>query len=110
MSKFQTSPSPLQGERNWAQNHDAARMAAAHREHGESWKSLPGSKPVAFMDINSGMCRWPIGDPRQFDAFRFCGCACRSEARYCSVHEGIAAGPIRSTGAPFRNANLIAVK
>jgi hypothetical protein len=66
------------------------------QERSNSWKPLLGSVPVRFMALRAGMCRWPIGDPHQFDKFRFCGCACSSEANYCRTHEKLALAPNRS--------------
>jgi hypothetical protein len=50
---------------------------------------------VKFMELRPSMCRWPIGDPQHFETFRFCGCACLSEASYCEKHNAIAHPPSR---------------
>ncbi len=72
----------------------------ARQEHSNSWKPLLGSSPVKFMDLRAGMCRWPIGDPHQFDAFRFCGCACSLEINYCRTHKKLASAPNRARTIP----------
>ena len=53
-------------------------------------KPLPASVPVSFMELRNGMCRWPIGDPHDFDSFRFCGCPRSSAAIYCETHMTLA--------------------
>jgi len=52
--------------------------------------SAPMLVSVKFMDLRPSMCRWPIGDPRHFEAFRFCGSPCPSKASYCTKHDAIA--------------------
>jgi len=57
--------------------------------------SAPVLVSVKFMELRPSMCRWPIGDPKHFETFRFCGCACPSEASYCKKHNSIAHPPSR---------------
>ena len=52
----------------------------------------PGSQPVTLMDIRSGLCRWPLGDPRK-DSFRYCGSECEATRSYCDFHHGLAYQP-----------------
>jgi hypothetical protein len=57
--------------------------------------SAPAVVSVKFNELRPSMCRWPIGDPQHFETFRFCGCACPSEASYCKKHNAIAHPPSR---------------
>jgi hypothetical protein len=57
--------------------------------------SAPVVVSVKFMELRPSICRWPIGDPQHFETFRFCGCACPSEASYCKKHNAIAHPPSR---------------
>ncbi|MBI1867347.1 MAG: hypothetical protein HYS06_03480 [Methylocystis sp.] len=72
---------------------DVARHYMGDQEHSNNWKPLLASVPVRFMDLRTGMCRWPIGDPHHLETFRFCGCACSSEAIYCETHKTLALAP-----------------
>ena len=82
-----------------------------NQESSNSWKPLLASIPVGFMELRPGMCRWPIGDPHDFDRFRFCGCACSSDAIYCETHKKLALAPNRSRPIPTsRNLPLRARK
>lgn len=47
---------------------------------------------VHFQEISNGKCRWPLGDERDIESFRFCGEACPQEARYCSGHTRLSVG------------------
>jgi len=84
------------------QRQDAAREYIGDQERGDNWKPLAASAPVRFMEHRAGMCRWPIGDPRQFETFRFCGCVCSPEAIYCDAHRALASAPNRTAIAPAR--------
>lgn len=79
---------------------EAAREYTGKQEHSKSWKPLTNSSPVSFMALRTGMCRWPIGDPHQFETFRFCGCKCSVEAIYCTTHKKLASAPSRARIAP----------
>ena len=74
-----------------------SREAASHVIVNQ--KSRDGSAPVLvsvkFMELRPSMCRWPIGDPQNFETLRFCGSACPSEASYCKKHNAIAHPPSR---------------
>lgn len=50
-----------------------------------AWKPLPGTVPVALVDLQKGQCKWPIGDPRERD-FGFCGCEAVPAKPYCPAH------------------------
>jgi hypothetical protein len=75
------------------------REAAPHlivtRNGRKSSAPLVASVRVKFMELRSCMCRWPIGDPRHVETFRFCGCACPFDAAYCKKHDAIAHSSIR---------------
>ena len=43
---------------------DAAQNYLALQKHSNKWKPLLASVPVGFMDLRTGMCRWPIDDFR----------------------------------------------
>ena len=79
---------------------DAARAYIGNQERSNSWKPLPASDPVTFMDLRSGMCRWPIGDPHHLETFRFCGCACSPEVIYCGAHKKLASVQNRVASLP----------
>ncbi|HKN27460.1 MAG TPA: GcrA family cell cycle regulator [Roseiarcus sp.] len=68
------------------------REAATHlgQERRNDSVMLAASVQVKFMELRPSMCRWPIGDPRHSETFRFCGSACPSEASYCKKHTAIA--------------------
>jgi hypothetical protein len=63
------------------------------QNQSNNWKPIRASVPVRFMDLRTGMCRWPIGDPHNFETFRFCGCACAPAAVYCEPHKQLALTP-----------------
>jgi hypothetical protein len=90
-------PAPSRG---LTQARQDARSFAGNQEQSSSWKPLHASAPVSFMELRSRMCRWPIGDPHDFDTFRFCGCKCSPEAIYCESHEKLAFAPNRSRANP----------
>jgi GcrA cell cycle regulator len=80
------------------------RVAKADRERVLAEK-LPAEPPpppdvkrVALLELQSGMCRWPLGDPRD-PGFSFCGCEVRPRRPgeedtgplpYCAYHDRIA--------------------
>jgi hypothetical protein len=51
-----------------------------------NWIMLPGTKPIEFSKIRDGLCRWPLGEPRDFETFRFCGAVCDTDSTYCPGH------------------------
>jgi GcrA cell cycle regulator len=65
---------------------EVAPRIAGTRKRRERWPQLVASVPVEFMELRPRMCRWPIGDPQQFETFRFCGCSCSFDSAYCKVH------------------------
>ena len=42
-------------------------------------------RKLTLKNLTSGMCRWPIGDPRQ-EGFHFCGAAVDADLPYCREH------------------------
>src|SRR5208283_1294428 len=90
---------------------DAARAYIGNQERSNNWKPLLASAPVGFMDLRSGMCRWPIGDPHHLETFRFCGCTCSPEAIYCWTHKRLASAAHRGPTPPkSRYLQLLAKK
>jgi GcrA cell cycle regulator len=51
---------------------------------GAAWEALPGTNPVALVDLAKGQCKWPIGDRPML----FCA-APAGDHRYCEVHEAL---------------------
>lgn len=58
---------------------------------------LPG-QAVRLLDLQSGMCKWPIGDPAKED-FHFCGHRSLVSLSYCEYHARIAYVPAMPRGA-----------
>lgn len=54
---------------------------------GSAWDALPGVTPVALVDLESGMCRWPIGEATPY---LFCGA--HADGSYCPYHAALSAG------------------
>lgn len=54
--------------------------------------NIPTALRVDLLDLREGMCRFPIGDPRD-DAFHFCGCRQAAGTSYCGHHARIATRP-----------------
>jgi GcrA cell cycle regulator len=44
---------------------------------------------VTIMALNSGACRWPLGDPKT-SSFRYCGGPSKPGCSYCTYHAEIA--------------------
>jgi hypothetical protein len=86
---------------------DAASLYISAQEEGGNWKPLRNSAPIRFMELGGGMCRWPIGDSRQADTFRFCGCACSLEAVYCEAHKKLSIAPNRAKAPPLNKRPLL---
>jgi hypothetical protein len=64
----------------------AAPQLVIGRERSNKSGPLAASVRVKFMELQTSMCRWPIGDPKHIETFRFCGSACSSGAIYCKAH------------------------
>lgn len=53
----------------------------------------PDDRNVSFMDLKRSMCRWPIGDPRDLETFRYCGADKGEASAYCAYHRQMAYQP-----------------
>lgn len=58
---------------------------------------LAGSRMIGLVALREGLCKWPIGDPRDLQ-FRFCGADCNRGEVYCSGHRRLAYVPRAATG------------
>ena len=106
-----TTPPPVPDGDIMRKRRDIAREFIGGQEKSNSWKPIIGSRPVEFMKLRAGMCRWPIGDPHHLETFRFCGCAVSAAAIYCEAHAQLASVPGHSRQAPPRKpAPPVAVK
>jgi len=76
------------------QNHEAA-LAARQVEFAASVVEMPkdaGPNAVSFFDAKRCHCRWPYGDPRDLETFRFCGEPALDDRPYCAGHTSQAKG------------------
>jgi hypothetical protein len=64
--------------------------ASGNRKIFDHFAPLADTFPVKFIELHSSMCRWPIGDPQNFETFRFCGSFCATDESYCKAHTAIA--------------------
>lgn len=46
-----------------------------------------GPAAVSFFDAQRCHCRWPYGDPRDLETFRFCGETSLEDRSYCAPHQ-----------------------
>jgi hypothetical protein len=74
---------------------EAAPQLVINRERLNKSGPLAASVPVKFMELRPSICRWPIGDPKHIETFRFCGSACSSGDIYCKAHTAKAHAPNR---------------
>jgi hypothetical protein len=74
---------------------EAAPQLVTNRERRNKSEPLAASVPVKFMELRPSMCRWPIGDPKHIETFRFCGSACSAGDIYCKAHTAKAHAPNR---------------
>lgn len=66
------------------------------REARPSIASLPAlvhCEPVSLLDAQIHHCRWPLGESRDFESFRFCGAATTSGSSYCAHHHILSRRP-----------------
>ena len=49
---------------------------------------------ISMINLESGMCRWPIGNPED-EGFHFCGDPSAPDSPYCQTHMGKAQAPSR---------------
>jgi hypothetical protein len=47
---------------------------------------------LTVVDLTEGTCRWPTGNPRDLNTFRYCGAAAHS-GPYCDRHARLAYMP-----------------
>jgi hypothetical protein len=72
---------------------DAATRFIGAQATSAKWMVLPSSRPARLAELRSSMCRWPIGDPQHYEAFRFCGASCQLGDSYCGAHKKMAFAP-----------------
>lgn len=60
------------------------------REHERPETTEPFNGGLTLMELRSGVCRWPFGDPREPETFRFCGAPCDAARSYCECHRNVA--------------------
>ncbi|MFN3891967.1 MAG: GcrA family cell cycle regulator [Beijerinckiaceae bacterium] len=98
-----SSKSPqVQASRNPAPGSAALQRA---QDSGRGADFLPGVPPaldlpapiggVPLLDLEHGMCKWPIGDPRDIDSFRYCGADATAGQSYCRGHSALAYIPAK---------------
>jgi hypothetical protein len=74
---------------------DAGKFMTAQERSG-NWNALPDSRPVTMMGLRSNSCRWPIGNTRDLESFRYCGAANNGGSPYCVTHMKMAFSPSRA--------------
>lgn len=52
-------------------------------------EALPESRLLKIEQLQSGVCKWPIGDPHD-PGFRYCGADCDPARSYCQPHRRLA--------------------
>jgi hypothetical protein len=72
-----------------------APMTEMKRLRTQIGKIGSGRVKIKFMELRPSMRRWPIGDPKHIETFRFCGSACSPWAIYCKAHNAKAHAPNR---------------
>lgn len=55
---------------------------------GLAWEAAPGAPPVSLIDLEAGMCKWPIGETKPF---LFCGHPATAGV-YCQQHHDWSVG------------------
>ena len=106
MDKNGNSLAPPSFNNVLVQRQDAASQFIGAQAISPKWATLPGSRPVRLADVRGEMCRWPIGDPQQFETFRFCGCQRLLGDSYCAAHKKMAFAPAKaSRSAPIADSS-----
>jgi hypothetical protein len=57
-------------------------------QRGAAWEAMAGAPPVSLLNLEPGMCKWPIGDEKPF---MFCGHPAVAGA-YCQHHHDWSVG------------------
>ncbi len=99
MHKIGNSPEQSSFKNVLAQRQDAASKFIGAQAVSTKWTTLPGCRPVRLAELRGDMCRWPIGDPQHFEAFRFCGCRRLLGDSYCAAHKKMAFAPAKAARA-----------
>lgn len=47
---------------------------------------------LTIVELRRHQCRWPSGDPRDLDTFRYCGATRAAEGPYCARHHALSVG------------------
>lgn len=63
------------------------RIEDTRRVSGSAWQPLPGTTPVALVDLDHGACKWPIGKE---SPYRFCNAP--TDGPYCPHHADMSVG------------------
>ena len=95
MAKIDTPTRRPTSKDGFCGNREDAPQLMIDRERRNKSGPLAASVRVKFMELRPSMCRWPIGDPKHIETFRFCGSACSSGAIYCKAHNAKAHAPNR---------------
>ena len=82
---------------NGAPKRPAAPKQAQFKPLPPAAEKLPlaprSGQPIPLEALTSQTCRWPIGDPQHYEAFRFCGASCQLGDSYCGAHKKMAFAP-----------------
>jgi len=65
------------------------------------------SKYKTLLELESGDCRWPVGDPRH-DGFHFCGAPQMLGRPYCVAHWPLSFVPGKGRGGSNQNTTVAA--
>jgi GcrA cell cycle regulator len=88
-------PLPVRGRRRMTRV-DHWRASTSETATDPAITDLPPDQSdcaVAFADLRSDTCRWPMGEPNDLDTLRFCGAAPFPDKPYCARHCRIAYRP-----------------
>ena len=66
-----------------------------------------GDALVPIWDLAPESCRWPFGDPKDPETFRYCGEVRAGERPYCATHVRLAYIPRTKNGAPALNRRAV---
>ena len=58
-------------------------LPKAEKPKGEAWTPIPGTTPVTLVDLEAGMCKWPVSDDKPF---LFCAAPSVEGKSYCQHH------------------------